>query len=109
MMIRTALVALLSLAVPSILAQDCKLPSWTLKDIKIKTFDAVGNSGSASFTLVPSDTGKGEPLTCARLQGNYRCAVKSKVDPSLEVDLQINLGVAYMSVTQLKFSCGSAT
>lgn len=109
MMSRTTVVLLLSLIVPNVLAQDCKLPSWTIKDIKIKTYDAVGNSGSASFTLVPDDTGKAESLTCARLQGNYRCNVKSKVDTSVEVDLQINTGIAHMSVTQMKFPCGSVT
>lgn len=89
--------------------EECTLPSWTIKDIKIKTRDAVGNGGSASFTLVPSATGKPEQLACARLQGNYRCAVKSQADPGVEVDLQINTGVAHMSVTQLKFPCGSDT
>lgn len=101
--------AFFSLAVLVFAQETCTLPSWTIKDIKIKTRDAVGNSGSASFTLVPNATGgKPEQLTCSRLQGNYRCAVKSKVDPGVEVDLQINTGVAHMSVMQLSFPCGSA-
>lgn len=107
MMIFTPLFLLVSLLSP-VLAQDCKLPSWTIKEIKIKTRDAVGNSGSASFTFTPEATGKAESLSCAPLQGNYRCHIKSKVDPAVEVDLQINTGVAHMSVTQMKFPCGSA-
>jgi len=106
-MIFTPLFLLVSLVSP-VLAQDCKLPSWTIKEIKIKTRDAVGNSGSASFTFTPEATGKAESLSCAPLQGNYRCHIKSKVDSAVEVDLQINTGVAHMSVTQMKFPCGSA-
>ena len=106
---RTAPVLLvLFLVVPDVLAQDCKLPSWTVKDIKIKSRDAVGNSGSASFTIVPDATGKAESLACATLQGNYRCQVNSKAESGVQVDLQINTGVAHMSITQLKFPCGSA-
>ena len=113
MMVRltASILLVLFLVIPDakVLAQDCKLPSWTVKDIKIKSRDAVGNSGSASFTIVPDATGKAESLACATLQGNYRCQVNSKAESGVQVDLQINTGVAHMSITQLKFPCGSST
>ncbi len=107
-MFRVALLILLHVTGLA-LAQDCKLPAWTVKDIKIKSKDAVGNSGSASFTIVPETTGKAETLTCATLQANYRCHVASKAQPGVDVDLQINTQVAHVSITQLKFACGSTT
>jgi hypothetical protein len=92
-----------------IVGQECPLPSWTVKDIKIKSKDAVGNGGSASFTIIPGAAGKAETLTCASLQANYRCHVVSKAQPGVEIDIQINTQVAHVSVTQMKFACGSAT
>ncbi|KAK1749859.1 hypothetical protein QBC47DRAFT_407527 [Echria macrotheca] len=92
-----------------IVAQDCPLPSWTVKDVKTKLKDAVGNGGSASLTIIPTGTDKAETLTCASLQGNYRCHIVSKAQPGLEIDIQINTQVAHVSVTQMKFACGSAT
>lgn len=108
-MLRLAPIFLLLVHLMGVLAQECKLPSWTIKDVKIKSRDAVGSGGSASFTITSDATGTSEALSCASLQGNYRCKVASKAQEGVEVDLQINTGVAFVSVTQVGFACGSET
>ncbi len=99
--------ALLSL--PGASANGCDtLPSWTIKDLTLKSHDAVGSGGTASLTIANSATGKSEAVTCA-LIANYRCEIDgTPSDKSLTITLQSNIDVVFVWINE-KFTCGGKT
>ena len=75
-------------------------PTWVIEDLNIKTLDEVGSSGSASFNLTNSMTGKTDSLTCA-LVANYRCEIDgTPSDQDVRINMQIQTDVARMSISE---------
>lgn len=87
---------------------DCKLPTWTIKDVKISSYDSVGRNGTASFTFTNNMTGKSDSLNCT-LVANYRCEIDgTPSESSLKINLQSQTGVLYVFVAQNQTCDGMA-
>jgi len=100
---------LASLALSSNAADCGKLPSWTIKDLKINSRDEVGSAGKAVFSFTDNQTGKSDALSCT-LVANYRCQFDgTPSDPAVTINIQAMMEVMYISVTK-KLTCdGAAT
>ncbi|KAI1751774.1 hypothetical protein F4782DRAFT_177492 [Xylaria castorea] len=84
-----------------------KLPSWTLRNLNITTRDEVGSTGTAGFAFTYNLTNQTETITCP-LHSNYRCTITgTQNDNSTVIELQIGLGMLYMSVIQV-LNCGDS-
>ncbi|KAJ8123027.1 hypothetical protein ONZ43_g922 [Nemania bipapillata] len=84
-----------------------QLPSWTLRDLNITTRDEVGTTGTAAFAFTYNLTNQTESITCP-LHSNYRCTITgTQNDNSTVIELQIGLGMLYMSVIQV-LDCGDS-
>jgi hypothetical protein len=103
-----AFLSLTAFAVPLGTASCDKLPSWTIKDLSIKSRDEVGSSGSASFTLGYDLTGKTDKLSCT-LVANYRCEIDgTPSDKSIILNLQTQMQQVYISISQ-SITCDGKT
>ncbi len=86
----------------------CTEAAWTIKDMNIKYGLEVRQGGSTTFTLVNNLTGKSEALSCA-LRANSRCKFDGiSSDGGLTLDVQIETGVLYLTLTD-RLSCGGTT
>ncbi|KAJ3575178.1 hypothetical protein NPX13_g4122 [Xylaria arbuscula] len=90
------------------LAEPCsEPPSWTIRDLNITTRDEVGENGTAGFQFTYNLTNQTEAITCT-LHSNYRCTITgTKNDNSTVIELQIGLGMLYVSVVE-DLACGDA-
>jgi len=90
-------------------AANCSAtPSWTIKDLNIKSRDEVSAAGRAVFSFTDNVTNKTDSLSCT-LIANYRCQFDgTPSDPTITINIQAMMEVMYISVTQ-KLTCGSTT
>ena len=99
--------SLASLAWSSETVSCSKNPSWTIKNLSIKSRDEVGSAGKAVFSFTDNLTGKTDALTCT-LVANYRCQFDgTPSDPSITINIQANMEVLFVSVSQ-KVTCDGA-
>ncbi|KAH8901794.1 hypothetical protein BR93DRAFT_962850 [Coniochaeta sp. PMI_546] len=79
---------------------DCPTPNWTVEAINITYSNETYTPGTASFALSNSITNKTESLTCP-LTFNSLCQISGTPnDETLQVLLQVNIDVAYMTLNQ---------
>lgn len=82
-------------------------PSWTIRDLNITTRDEVGEDGTAGFQFTYNLTNQTESILCA-LHSNYRCTIAgTKNDNSTVIEIQIGLGMLYVSVVE-DLACGDS-
>lgn len=98
---------LVGLGISAALEPCDQVPSWTLRDLNITTRDEVGETGTASFAFTYNLTNQTEAITCP-LHSNYRCTITgTQNDNSTVIEIQIGLGMLYMSVVQV-LDCGDS-
>jgi hypothetical protein len=99
--------AFASLGISAPLEPCGQVPSWTLRNVNITTRDEVGETGTAAFAFTYDLTNQTESITCP-LHSNYRCTITgTQNDNSTVIDIQIGLGMLYMSVIQV-LDCGDS-
>ncbi|KAI1177005.1 hypothetical protein F4777DRAFT_232190 [Nemania sp. FL0916] len=96
---------LIGLGLSARLESCAKIPSWTLRNLDIETFDYVGSNGTLAVTFTYNLTNQTESITCP-LHSNYRCTINgTKNDNSTIIDMQLGINSLYMTVWQV-LSCG---
>lgn len=92
----------------STMMTDCSTPNWTVEGISITYSNETYTPGTASFELSNSITNKTESLTCP-LTFNSMCQILGTPnDETLQVLLQVNIDVVYMTLNQ-SWTCHDQT
>jgi len=87
---------------------DCAVPSWTVDTIDVTYSNETYTPGTASFVLSNTLTNSSESLTCP-LTFNTLCQILGTPgDETLQVLLQVNIDVAFMTLNQ-SWTCHDQT